>query len=102
MTKPSSTRYTLLLDDQANEMVARLQDTFGLRSRAAVFDLGTTLLNWVAEQKEEGFRIGRSDGKDFHELLIPVSSKKAAAKKEVTHEEPAKEIDASELATHGG
>ena len=68
------TRYTLLLEEDAAMTVERLQTVHGLRSRAAVFDLAITLLDWAANSRSSGFRIGRvNDDGNFQELLVPVA-----------------------------
>ena len=64
-------RFTMTLDATAEDQLDFLQDTFGLRSRAAVFDLATSFLHWAALQKQQGFSVGRSNGESFQELLLP-------------------------------
>lgn len=64
-------RFTMTLDASAEEQLNFLQASFGLRSRAAVFDLATSLLHWAALQSQQGFAVGRSNGETFQELLLP-------------------------------
>jgi hypothetical protein len=56
---PSSTRYTLVLDERANQTVDLLQEQFGLRSKAAVFDLAITLLSWASKEIQIGNKVGK-------------------------------------------
>lgn len=74
MAKVASGRYTLLLDEKANARVEFLQKALALRSRAAVFDMGTSLLSWYVEEYSKGYRLGKSDGQQFQELFVPVDS----------------------------
>lgn len=74
-----SARFTMTLDRAAEEQLNQLQAAFGLRSRAAVFDLATSLLHWAATQKQQGYSIGRSDGSTFQELLLPQAKPLQAA-----------------------
>lgn len=66
-------RYTLLLDDDANKLVDYLQKALKLRSRAAVFDTGISLLKWCVDAQIEGNKIGKSNGAQFQELFLPIS-----------------------------
>lgn len=71
----AAARYTLLLNDEANESIDYLQKALGLRSRAAVFDTGTALLKWYVDEYSKGYRLGKSDGTRFQELFVPVNEK---------------------------
>jgi hypothetical protein len=70
-----SIRYTLILDAAANNNVEELQKAYSLRSKAAVFDLAARFLLWVSQQQALGYRVGRSDGKEFSELLLPLMTR---------------------------
>jgi hypothetical protein len=88
----SSIRYTLLLDEGAVRDVERLQDTYGLRNRADVYDLAIRVLNWVTEQQIDGFDVGRSKSEEFQPLLLPYTLNKQrweASKNEAKHVEHA-------------
>ncbi len=64
-------RYTLLLDDTAASNVERLRRTYGLKTKADVYDLATAVLTWLTEQRVTGHEVGRFRNEVFQPLLIP-------------------------------
>lgn len=67
----SMTRYALLLDKAALSAVERLQATYGLRTKADVYDLAIRVLTWATEQQVNGYEFGRSKGEEFQPLHLP-------------------------------
>ena len=66
------TRYTVVIDDAMVETLDRLKKAYGLKTKADVFDLGVTVLWWMAQQQKNGYEVGRKIGDDpFQPLLIP-------------------------------
>lgn len=63
-------RYTILLDDTANKHMDRLVATYGLKSKADVYNLAVTLLTWVTEQHLAGYEVGRFKEELFQPLLL--------------------------------
>lgn len=72
MTNATS-RYTLLLDGPNQERVDRLQESCGLTTRAAVFDLALSVLDWMVQQQIDGHEVGREKNGSFQPLLLPVN-----------------------------
>lgn len=72
------TRYTLLLDDGALRNVERLQSTYGLKTRADVYDLAVRVLTWATDQQVAGREVGRFVDNSFQPLLLPYTPNAAA------------------------
>jgi hypothetical protein len=66
-----TSRYTLLLDEDALRTVERLREAFGLRNKAEVYDLSVRILSWLTDQQAGGYEVGRFKNGDFHPLLLP-------------------------------
>ncbi len=64
-------KYSLLLDKGAVQEVERLRTTYGLKTKADVYDLGVRVLLWLTEQQANGYEIGRAKDDDFAPLLLP-------------------------------
>lgn len=66
-----NTRYALVLDDGALRAVERLQSTYGLRTKADLYDLAVRVLTWATDQQVNGYEFGRYKDGDFQPLLLP-------------------------------
>lgn len=67
----SEIRYTLVLDNDAAKCIDGLQSAYGLRTRAAAFELAVRVLQWLTEQKLAGYEIGRFKDEMFTPLVMP-------------------------------
>lgn len=73
MTVSNQTRYTMLLDGPTVSRLNVLQKSCSLPTRAAVFDLAVSVLDWMVQQQLNGYEVGRSKGENnFQPLLLPV------------------------------
>ena len=67
-------RYSMELTPQLDELLDKLQVSYGCRARVDLIQLGATVLNWAAKQKQVGRVIGSMDDGTsiFRELMIPM------------------------------
>ena len=89
----ATTKYSLLLDDNAVSAVERLRTTYGLRNKAEVYDLAIRVLTWATEQRMSDYEFGRFRNERFEPLHLPYGLNpqawKAGAPPPATVKEPA-------------
>lgn len=64
-------RYTIILDEAANENMERLRATYGLKHKAETYELAVRVLSWLTDQRVSGFEVGRFKDDTFQPLLLP-------------------------------
>ena len=74
----STTRYTVLLDEDANQAIERLRVAYKLKSKADVYDLAVRVLTWMTDQKASDYDTGRFVDGSFQPLLLPYEINKTA------------------------
>jgi hypothetical protein len=65
------TRYALILDPAALMAVERVQNAYGLKTKADAYDLAIRVLTWLTDQQVNGYEVGRQKGQEFQPLLLP-------------------------------
>jgi hypothetical protein len=65
------TRYPLLLDEKAKAAVERLTATYGLNTKADVYDLGIRLLTLITNSRADGYEIGKRNDTIVQHLILP-------------------------------
>jgi len=68
----SEKRYTMLLDEHAEQTIDRLVAAYGLRTRAAAYELSVRVMTWLTEQRLHGYEVGRFKLDTFQPLLLPM------------------------------
>lgn len=72
------TRYSMLLDEQARITMTRLQEAYGLKTRAETYSLAVQVLSWMTEQQVQGIPVGRrNDEVGFQRLELPYADPNA-------------------------
>ena len=79
-----SNRYTMLVDDDTTQTLNELKSRYGLKTRAAVFDLSLTFLNWATSEMERGNRVGRSDVENQFQEVVFLTPKRPQTLSEIT------------------